>query len=71
MGKIRPFPSLSLAVTTLWMIGYWTDHLKLLECGFLCEGLGLDSPRQTKGCDFTHILECYVVAWDRIDQMIM
>ena len=32
----------------------------LLDSGFLCEGLGSDVLRQSKGWDFMHVLECLV-----------
>lgn len=34
--------------------------LKLLDCGLLCEGLWSDFQRQSRGCDFMHVLQCLV-----------
>ena len=47
-----------LLVTCLWMV--FCSYLKLLDCGFLCDGLRSDFPWQSKACDFTRALQCLV-----------
>ena len=34
--------------------------LMLLDWGFLCEGLRLDFPQQSKGFNLMHVLKCII-----------